>query len=292
MKQNKEKKQLTKKQKIIRSIIVCTCLAGFFALLYGILVWTGVWEKVNSVEKVRTLILSLGFWGRLVFVLLQFLQVTFVPIPSTVTTLAGVLIYGPLEAALLSLSGLFVGSCVAFALGKYCGKKLVVFMVGEETCNKWANFLYNAKYSFVLMMIMPFFPDDVLCLVAGLTPMSWPFFVITNFVARPIGVFITCYFGGGYIIPYKGWGLAVWAVVIVVAAALLYLSVKYRKQIEEWLLKTFAKKKYGQLMTKQQNEIATVDNFEIVVMKEIKKHCKNNRKNLAKINKNKQRKII
>ena len=292
MKQNKEKKQLTKKQKIIRSIIVCTCLAGFFALLYGILVWTGVWEKVNSVEKVRTLILSLGFWGRLVFVLLQFLQVTFVPIPSTVTTLAGVLIYGPLEAALLSLSGLFVGSCVAFALGKYCGKKLVVFMVGEETCNKWANFLYNAKYSFVLMMIMPFFPDDVLCLVAGLTPMSWPFFVITNFVARPIGVFITCYFGGGYIIPYKGWGLAVWAVVIVVAAALLYLSVKYRKQIEEWLLKTFAKKKYGQLKAKQQNEIATVDNFEIVVMKEIKKYCKNNRKNIAKINKNKQRKII
>ena len=292
MKQNKEKKQLTKKQKIIRSIIVCTCLVGFFALLYGILVWTGVWEKVNSVEKVRTLILSLGFWGRLVFVLLQFLQVTFIPIPSTVTTLAGVLIYGPLEAALLSLSGLFIGSCVAFALGKYCGKKLVVFMVGEETCNKWANFLYNAKYSFVLMMIMPFFPDDVLCLVAGLTPMSWPFFVITNFVARPIGVFITCYFGGGYIIPYKGWGLAVWAVVIVVAAALLYLSVKYRKQIEEWLLKTFAKKKYGQLMAKQQNEIATVDNFEIVVMKEIKKYCKNNRKNLAKINKNKQRKII
>ncbi len=285
MKQNKEKKQLTKKQKIVRSIIVCACLICFFALLYGVLVWTGVWGKVNSVEKVRTLILSLGFWGRLVFVLLQFLQVTFIPIPSTVTTLAGVLIYGPLEAALLSLSGLLTGSCVAFALGKYCGKKLVVFMVGEETCDKWSNFLYHAKYSFVLMMIMPFFPDDVLCLVAGLTPMTWPFFVVTNFVARPIGVFITCYFGGGYIIPYKGWGLAVWAVIVVVAIALLYLSIKYRQQIEEWLLKTFARKKYDQLVADRQNGIGEVDNFEIVVMKEIKKYCKNNRKNIAKINK-------
>lgn len=288
MKQNKEKKQLTKKQKIIRSIIVCTCLAVFFALLYGILVWTGVWENVNSVEKVRTLILSLGFWGRLFFVMLQFLQVTFIPIPSTVTTLAGVMIYGPLEAGLLSLSGLLIGSCVAFALGKYCGKKLVVFMVGEETCNKWSNFLYNAKYSFVLMMIMPFFPDDVLCLVAGLTPMTWPFFVVTNFVARPIGVFITCYFGGGYIIPYKGWGLVAWAFIIIVAIVLLYLSFRYQKQIEDWLLKTFAKKKYDQMVAnRQKSEVCEdVDNFEIVVMKQIKKYCKNNRKNIKKQIKN------
>ena len=173
------------------------------------------------------------------FVFLQFLQVTFLPIPSTISTLAGVLIYGPLQAALLSLAGILLGSVFAFWLGRVFGRKLVSFMVGKDTCNKWADFLTNAKYSFFIMMILPMFPDDVLCLVAGITNMSWTFFVVTNLIARPIGVVMTCYLGSGEIIPYHGWGLTVWAVILILIAAMLWLSFKYQKQIGNFLKKTF-----------------------------------------------------
>lgn len=232
-------KEIGLKKKILRTIIVLVCFVAVGVLLYYILVWTGAWEYINSVEKLRQFILSLGFWGRFAFVLIQFLQVTFLPVPSTITTLAGVLIYGPLQTALLSLSGILLGSVFAFWLGRMFGKKLVTFMVGEKTCQKWADFLTNAKYSFFVMMILPMFPDDVLCLVAGITNMSWPFFVTTNLLARPIGVFLTCYLGSGEIIPYYGWGLAVWAVIIVVVAVLLFLTYKYQKQIENFLKSKF-----------------------------------------------------
>lgn len=235
----KEEKQLTTKNKIFRTSFVLLAVGVFFVLLYYILNWTGIWEEINSVEKIRKMILSLGFWGKFAFVFIQFLQVTFLPIPSTISTLAGVLIYGSLQTGLLSLAGIMFGSVVAFWLGRKFGKKLVVFMVGEETCKKWTDFLTNAKYSFFIMMILPIFPDDILCLVAGLTDMSWTFFVVTNLISRPIGIFMTCYLGSGELIPYHGWGLIVWAIIVVVVGILLFLSYKYRKQIENFIKNKF-----------------------------------------------------
>ena len=237
-----DKKELSLKSKIIRSTIVILVVAGLLVLGYYTLVWTGVWEKINTAEKLKDLILSWGFWGRLGFTLISFLQVTFIPIPSTVTIIAGALLYGPLQASLLSLAGILLGSLLAFFLGRFFGRKLVVFMVGKKTCEKWVNFLNGAKYSFFIMMLLPIFPDDVLCLVAGLTNMSWTFFTVTNIICRPIGILTVSYFGSGYLIPYHGWGLAVWAVIIVAIIVVIVLSYKYQKQIENFIFKLFKNK--------------------------------------------------
>jgi len=287
----KQQKQMSLKKKILRTSIVLVILTAVIVLSYYILVWTGVWEYINSVEKIRQLILSLGFWGRLAFVTLQFLQVTFLPIPSTISTLAGVLIYGPLETALLSLAGIMMGSVLAFWLGRAFGRKLVVFMVGEETCEKWTKFLTNAKYSFFIMMVLPVFPDDVLCLVAGLTDMSWAFFVVTNLISRPIGIFMTCYLGSGELIPYHGWGLIVWGVLVVVVGVLLFLSFKYRQEIENFLQKHFrsTKKKardFG-ILPDEESSSVNVEASKENVLKNGSKHRRNQSK-IKKLNKEKR----
>ena len=226
--------KLTTKKKIIRTVIVLLAITLFLLLIYLILVWTGLWEKLNSVEKLKNLILSLGIWGRITFVVFQFLQVTFIPVPSPMLILAGSLIYGPLQAGLLSLAGILLGSGFAFFLGRTFGKKLVTFMVGEESQRKWTKLLGECKYSFVIMMLLPCFPDDILCLVAGLTDMSWTFFMVTQFISRPIGIFSVSYLTSGEIIPYSGWGLAVWAVIIIASLTLIYLSIKYNRKIENF----------------------------------------------------------
>ena len=230
------------KKKILRTAIILFIVGVILTLGYFILVWTGIWDKVNSVEKAKEFILGFGFYGRLAFVVFQFLQVTFIPIPSTILTIAGAVIYGPLQATLLSLAGILLGSFVAFLLGRTFGKKLVAFMVGKKTCEKWQKSLSKAKYSFLIMMFLPFFPDDILCLVAGMTDMSWDFFAFCQFVSRPVGILTTCYLGSGEIIPYHGWGLAVWAVIIVAAIVLLFLTTKYKDNIEKFML-IFQKKK-------------------------------------------------
>ncbi len=239
-----ETEKMPLKKKIWRTIFVCLAIGAFFAAIFVVLYFTGAWDFLKNQDKVQTWIASLGFWGLFIFVALQFLQVTFLPLPSTVTTLAGVYVFGPLKTALLSLAGVILGSAFAFFLGRVFGRKLVEFMVGKETCEKWTKFLTDAKYAFVVMMILPIFPDDVLCLVAGLTDMSWTFFVVTNLISRPLAIFTTCY--SVQLIPLKGWGLGVWAAIIVVVLILLYFSYRYRDQIENFIRKTFRTKKQKQ----------------------------------------------
>ena len=230
-------KEMSKKKKIIRILAVTMIVVAVMVLSYFTLVWTGVWEDINSVDKIKNFILRLGFWGRFGFVMLQFLQVTFLPIPAAVSTVAGTMIFGPLQASLLSLSGILLGSAFAFLLGRNFGKKLIVFMVGEETYHKWTKVLTDAKYAFFVMMLMPIFPDDILCLVAGVTDMTWTFFAVTILLTRPIGIFMTCYLGSGDIIPFSGWGLAVWAVFGAFVVTIVVLSLKYGSQIENFFRK-------------------------------------------------------
>lgn len=230
-------------KKILRIVMVLALVLVSLLLIYFLLEITGLWEKLNSVEKLQTVILELGFWGRLTFVFLQFLQVTFVPLPSPVLIIAGSLIYGPFEASLLSLSGILLGSALAFFIGRFFGMKIVAFMVGEKTAEKWKKFLSNCKYTFVIMMLLPFFPDDVLCLVAGLTDMSWTFFIATQLITRPIGIFLVSYFSSGEIIPYHGWGLVVWGAFLLFSILAIYLSSKYSAQIENFIKNLFNRKK-------------------------------------------------
>ncbi len=230
-------------KKIFRIFLVCLFIGLILGLVYFILQRTGLWEKFNSATKLQEFILELGFWGRFTFVFLQFLQVTFIPIPSPILIVAGSLIYGPFEAGLLSIAGILLGSAFAFFLGRVFGKKLVVFMVGAEAEKKWRKFLTNCKYTFVLMMILPFFPDDILCMVAGLTEMSWTFFMVTQLITRPISIFLVSYLSSGQVIPYHGWGLIVWAIIVVLSLTLIYLSSKYHEKIEDFIQNIFKKRK-------------------------------------------------
>ncbi|MBE7073668.1 MAG: TVP38/TMEM64 family protein [Clostridiales bacterium] len=229
------------KKRISHILIVVGAIVLIIGAVYLILYWTGVWEKINSVEKLQMAIKYLGFWGRVAFVSLQLLQVTFLPLPSPIIVGAGALIYGPFEASLLSLAGILMGSALAFFIGRVFGEKVVVFMVGEESCKKWQKFLNKCKYSFILMMLLPLFPDDILCLVAGLTDMSWEFFMTSQFIARPIGIFLVSYFSSGTVIPYQGWGLIVWGILLVVSIILIYLSSKYNEKIEKFIKKFFVR---------------------------------------------------
>lgn len=236
---NSKNEVFSLKKKVFHTILVILFVLAIFFGGYALLVYTGFWDKVNSVEKVKNLILSMGFYGRATFVLLQFLQVTFLPLPASVCVIAGTLVYGPMQASLLSLSGILLGSAFAFFLGKTFGRKLVIFMVGREAEKKWVHFLDNGKYSYVIMMLLPFFPDDVLCLVAGLTSMSWSFFVWTQLLTRPIGIVTTAYFSSGNFIPYHGWGLIVWGIILVLAFASIILTTKYNQKIENFFKKHF-----------------------------------------------------
>lgn len=224
------------KIKILKICIVILIIVAIFLAIYLPLKLTGTLDKIDSAEKLKEIILQSGGYGYVIFFLIQFVQVSFLPIPAMVTTVAGTLVFGPWITSLISIVAVILASLFSFFLGKKLGRRAVVWIAGEKETKKWEEKLARGKYVFFLMMLFPLFPDDILCLVVGATGMSYKFFLITNIITRPIGIITTCFLGSGHLIPFSGWGIPVWIVLIIVGAILFYLSFKFQPQIEKFVL--------------------------------------------------------
>jgi len=229
------------KTKILKALIVLGMLALIFLAIFLPLYFTGALAKIKSAESLRDIIQSGGVWSYLIFFCIQFLQVTFLPIPAAATTVAGMLAFenGWIVFG-ISFVAVMLASAFSFFLGKKVGKKLVVWVAGEKDYQKWAEKLGKGKFVFFLMMLFPVFPDDILCMIVGTTNMSWRFFMITNLITRPIGIACTCFLGSG-IIPFSGWWIALWVVLAFACIVLFVLSYKYQPQIERFIYKIAGK---------------------------------------------------
>lgn len=221
---------------ILKIFIFICLLGGVFFVVYLILKHFDLWDKINSVDKLRTVVETGGAYSVLIFMLLQFLQTTILQLPSVLVTMTGVLIFSKFKAFIYSYIAIMLGSLFNFWLGRKAGKRFLNWIVGEQSINKWIDIMSEGKYVFFLMMLFPMFPDDILCLVAGLTNMSFSFFLVTNIVCRAIGIGGTVLFGSGAIIPFTGWGIIIWILIAVGMSLLFYFSVKYQKQIDKWLV--------------------------------------------------------
>ena len=213
-------------------LLAAICLAVFLPLKL-----TGVLDQFDSVDDIKTYIKDGGIVSCIIFFAIQFAQVSFIPIPAAVTTIAGSAIFGPWIAFAVSFSAIMLASLFSFFLGKVVGRKFVNWMVGEDAAKKWSKKISQGKYVFFFMMLFPFFPDDILCILVGCSKMTWRFFIITNLIARPPTLLILCFLGSGWLIPFSGWGIWVWIGVAIFAALVLVLSYIYKDKIEKFFVK-------------------------------------------------------
>lgn len=198
----------------------------------------------EKIEKLVEMIRNTGTWSMIVFVVIQVLQVIILPLPAVVCYVPGSIIFGRFLATVLASLGVVIGSVISYFIGKVFGRKVVDWIAGKETTEKYTAYIgKRGKLIFVLMQILPFFPDDLLCMVAGLSGIGFPFFLLTIVIVRPLIIAAYCYLGSGTIIPFEGWGIAVWIVIFALCIALAVLSFKYQDKMEKWLTDKFRKKK-------------------------------------------------
>lgn len=247
-----------KKEFIVKITFITELIAAF---LLGVFVLLGVFANLNDyptdeekIQAVINLIRSTGKWGMLVFVLIQILQVVVLPLPAVVCYVPGAIIWSPLTATLLASAGVIIGSMICYFFGRKFGRKALVWLAGKDATEKYADYIGNrSKGIFLIMQILPFFPDDVLCIIAGLTAMNFPYFAGVIILVRPLIIAAYCFLGNGSVIPFSGWGIPVWIAIIAVFVVLAVLSFKYQKKFEDWLFSKFSGKK-GRQKTKDTEE--------------------------------------
>ncbi len=252
-----------KHEMVYKLLLTGIVLVAVALVILFVLQITGLLQKINNIDDLRELIDSTGAWAPVVFIVLQFLQVCLLPIPGVLTIGAGVLAFGEWRTCVYSFIGILSGSLVAFAIGRVIGYKAAAWLVGKETLDKWLSKL-KGKSNIILtaMFILPMFPDDVLCFVAGLSPMSWKYFIIMQIFARAISVLSTSYTVGGSIIPYTTWwGILIWICIGIAVIALFVFLYKKGDKIENWFINLFSKKSRKQSTSIKENQKTNIEDM-------------------------------
>ena len=219
---------------------------GITAAVVIVLIAVYFWLKNNGMlgvftsrEALQEYLSGFGALAPLIFFLLQVAQVIAAPIPGNVTALAGGAMFGFWTAMLISTGATLVGSALAFGLARLFGRPLVVRLVGEQTVTKYID-AFTKKSTFLLaaMFLIPFFPDDALCLIAGLTAIRWLPFLAIVIITRPPGLVVSTLVGSGQLtVPW--WG---WALIGAAALGLMFVSFKYGDAISDWIMSKLKRK--------------------------------------------------
>ena len=100
----------------------------------------------------------------------------------------------------------------------------------------------KAPVFLTLAFLFPFFPDDMLCILAGLTELSFRHFAAIVLLTRPWGLLFASALGGASL------GLSPWVMVpIALLALVIFLfGLKYGDRLEKTILHRLKERKSGE----------------------------------------------
>ncbi|WP_434769104.1 TVP38/TMEM64 family protein [Streptococcus dysgalactiae] len=138
-------------------------------------------------------LVKLGILAPCLFILIQIIQVVYPVIPGGLTCVLGHVVFGPFLGFIYNTVGIFIGSLISFMLARKYGAQFAKIFVSDDTYNKYILCLDKGKYFerfLAAAFILPGFPDDFLCMVAGLGKMSLRKFTAIFLLAKPVTLYI------------------------------------------------------------------------------------------------------
>lgn len=224
-----------KNKRLARWALIAVALLALAGAGYA-LVKSGLLEEINSVEDLRALIGRAGPMAGVAYFLMQMMTVIVAPIPSNVTMMAGALALGFWPAMILGVLAVICGSVIVFLAARALGRNAVQRFLDRGVMERYLPVIEEKQDMFLfLTMLFPFFPDDALCILAGLTTISLRRFVLILAAARPWGLVFAALLGSGSI-QMPVWG---WVLLAVPMIAVFILAMRYSRQIEEKLFSLF-----------------------------------------------------
>lgn len=162
-----------------------------FALCLLVALWGWQTGVLTSQERLQALVAGCGVAGVLLFTAFQAVQVVVPILPGGLGCLAGVLLFGPVWGFVYNYVGICIGSLLAFAVARNCGKPLLSLLFSEKTIQRyshWAEEKDRFARLFALAIFLPVAPDDFLCYLAGTTEMSWGRYTAIILLGKPFAI--------------------------------------------------------------------------------------------------------
>ena len=208
-------------------------LAALFAAL--IIWWQPIYDFLSNPEQVRAWVEQLGAWGPVAILLMEMIQALLAPIPGQAIEAVSGYLYGPWLGTLFPMIGMVIGSFITFSLARRFGRPLAIRMIGRQSMARMDDLVRRGgALFFFLIWLLPFAPDDLACVAAGLTPMPARQFLILMTLGRLPGVFVSVLVGANASRIQPIWWILLFAG-IALAAVVFW---RWGEQIQEVVLAT------------------------------------------------------
>lgn len=144
-------------------------------------------------DRLEERLRQMGAIAPVAFLAVQIIQTIIPIIPGGVSSAIGVIVFGPFYGFIYNYIGLLIGSYIAFTLVKRYGKTFMLKVMKQKTYDKYIGWLEKGKkfdLFFAFAILLPGMPDDILCMICGLTNMRTRRFLLINIVCKPFGLLL------------------------------------------------------------------------------------------------------
>ena len=199
-------------------------LIGLFGTLLTVWVFrhplAAALDWISNREAVVACIQQLGLWGPAVVFILLVLQVFLAFIPGQALMVACGFVYGFWGGLLITWLGLVVGGHAAFLLARRYGRSFAERWIAPATIGRWDKAAQGQGIGFfALSLVLPVFPNDAMCYVAGLGKILPRRFLYANMLGRGVACLFANLIGAyGSQISLWGWALGIGLIVFGCAA--------------------------------------------------------------------------
>lgn len=212
-------------------------LACAILLLAGLsfFLWkTDILSRLENLEDLKNFLNSCAPWSHLIFFLLQLSSIIIAPIPSNLAAMAGGACFGLGIGFFITFLSVTLGSLFTFSLSRALGRGWAERVVSKKISAKYLNLIQRKRDSFlVLVFLFPFFPDDLICILAGLTDIPFRRFILIVLLTRHWGLLVASAVGASL------FSVPTWLLPLLGIAGLLLFAfgLRYGDTIEDALLK-------------------------------------------------------
>ena len=178
---------------------------------------------ISDQQAVSAYLQSYGSLGPIVLFVLMLAQVFVAFIPGHALMVTAGYVYGGAGLGTVILSTV-LGSQIAFLIARRHGRNLIYKIASPEVMEKWDGTARHQGIMFYFFaFVLPIFPSDLMCYVAGLSTISPRRFFIANMLGRTCcAVFITLIGIYGMHPPVWFWIAAILAISTFFAGWVIY----------------------------------------------------------------------
>ncbi|MBO0467122.1 TVP38/TMEM64 family protein [Enterococcus plantarum] len=163
-------------RKILNRVIYVLPIIG--VICFVVLVIYGYSKGIfHSVQSLQAFIKQFGEYAVFIFIFLQMVQVIVPILPGGISTVVGMLMFGNIQGLVYSYIGLIIGEIIVYWLARYYGKSFARLILTKKRYLTFEKMLdrpeKGIKKLMIVTLLVPFAPDDLVCLVAGLAELPF-----------------------------------------------------------------------------------------------------------------------